>query len=291
MTAALRYEIEHVSRYRYAAPARQCMMLLCLRPREDRGQRLLHFGIETQPPARLNPEADCFGNVRHVLDVHRTHEVLEITARSTVETAPAAPLPERLGMGAWEEARALGGSFADWDYTHPSPLVRPSPTALATFVARQGIEAGADPLESLSRLSDTLHHRLEYIPGSTSAESSVDHVLETGRGVCQDYAHAMIAVARSWGIPARYVSGYIHVTGQAGEQAPESATHAWAECRLPGLGWIGFDPTNRTLAGERHVRIAVGRDYRDVSPTRGVRRGGGEARLEAAVRVREDAAR
>ena len=288
MAAAVRYEIEHVSRYRYATPARQCMMLLCLRPREDHGQRLLHFAIETQPPARLNPEADCFGNMRHVFDVHRTHEVLEITARSTVEAVPAATLPERLGAGAWGEARALGGSFTDWDYTRPSSLVRPSPAALAAFVARQGIEPGADPLESLSRLSDALYHGLDYIPGSTSAESSVDHVLETGRGVCQDYTHAMIAVARSWGIPARYVSGYIHVTGQAGEQAPESATHAWAECRLPGLGWVGFDPTNRTHAGERHVRVAVGRDYHDVAPTRGVRRGGGEARLEVDVRMRED---
>ena len=291
MTEAVRYEIEHVSRYRYDAPARQCVMLLCLRPREDRGQRLLHFAIEAQPPAHLNPEADCFGNTRHVLDVHQTHEVLEITARSTVEAAPLPPLPERLGAGAWEEIRVLGGSFADWDYTHPSALIRPSPPALAAFVARHGIEAGADPLESLSRLSDTLYHRLHYIPGTTSAESPVDHVLETSRGVCQDYAHAMIAIARSWGIPARYVSGYMHVIGQTAGQAPENATHAWVECRLPGLGWIGFDPTNRSLAGERYVRVAVGRDYRDVSPTRGVRRGGGEARLEVDVRVREDAAR
>ena len=290
MTATVRYGIEHVSRYRYATPARQCVMLLCLKPREDRGQRLLRFAIETQPPARLNPEADCFGNTRHVLDVHRTHEVLEITARSEVEAVPAPTLPERLDAGGWEAVRALGGAFADWDYTHPSTLVRPSPAVLATFAARHRIAPGADPLESLFRLSDTLHQRLRYIPGSTSAESPVDRVLETGRGVCQDYAHAMIAVARSWGIPARYVSGYIHVTGQAGEQAPESATHAWAECRLPGLGWIGFDPTNRTLAGERHVRIAVGRDYHDVSPTRGVRQGGGEARLEVDVRVHEAAA-
>ena len=290
MTEAVRYEIEHVSRYRYDAPARQCMMLLCLKPREDRGQRLLHFAIEAQPPAHLNPEADCFGNTRHVLDLHRPHEALDITTRATVEAPPATPLPERLGPGAWEEIRALGGSFADWDYTRPSALTRPSP-ALAAFTAHHGIEPGRDPLESLLRLSDTLHRRLCYVPGSTSVESSVEHVLETGRGVCQDYAHVMIAVARSWGVPARYVSGYLHVTGLPGEQTPDNATHAWVECRLPGFGWVGFDPTNRNLAGEHHVRIAVGRDYRDVSPTRGVRQGGGEARLEVDVRVREDAGR
>ena len=288
MRRAVRHEIEHVSRYRYSARARHSVMLLCLQPRADRGQRLLHFEIETRPPACLNPEADCFGNTRHVLNLHRAHRDLEILARSTVEAAPAPPLPERLGAGAWEEARSLGDAFAEWDFTHPSALARPSP-ALAAFVDRHRIEPGPDPLESLFRLSDTLHRVVRYLPGSTSAESPVDHVLETGQGVCQDYAHLMIAIARSWGIPTRYVSGYLRVTGQDREQAPENATHAWVECRLPGLGWVGFDPTNRSLAGEGHVRIAVGRDYRDVSPTRGVRQGGGEARLDVDVRVRTDA--
>ena len=285
MTGAIRYEIEHVSRYRYTARVQQCVMLLCLEPREDRRQRLHHFEIETQPPACLNRETDCFGNTRHVLDIQRSHQVLEITARSVVEAAPAAALPERLGGGAWEDIRCLEGSLADWDFTRPSALIQPSP-ALAAFARRHRIEPGSDPLGSLLRLSDTLHHRLHYIPGSTSAESPVDHVLETDRGVCQDYAHVMIAIARSWGIPARYVSGYLHLTGHSGEQSPDNATHAWVECRLPGLGWIGFDPTNRSLAGEGHVRIATGRDYRDVSPTRGVIRGGGEARLEVNVRMR-----
>ena len=287
MTGAIRYEIEHTSRYRYAAGVRQCVMLLCLEPREDRGQRLLHFEIETQPPARPNREQDCFGNIRHVFDMHRAHQVLEITARSVVERVPSPPLPERLGEGAWEEIRSDAGSFADWDFTHPSPLIRPSP-ALAAFAGRHRIEPGNDPLDSLLHLSDTLYHRLRYIPGTTSAESPVEHVLETDQGVCQDYAHVMIAVARSWGIPARYVSGYLHVTGQSGEQSPGNATHAWVECRLPEIGWIAFDPTNRSLAGEGHVRIAVGRDYRDVSPTRGIIQGGGDTRLEVDVEVRAD---
>ena len=288
MTGAVRYEVEHVSRYRYTARVRQCVMLLCLTPREDRGQRLLHFEIETHPPACLSREQDCFANTRHVLDIHRAHRVLEITARSTVETAPPRPPPERLDAGAWEEVRYLGGSFADWDFMHPSPLIHPSP-ALAAFVDRHRIEPGSDPLESLWRLSDTLYRRLHYIPGATSAESPVDHILQTDRGGCQDYAHVMIAIARSWGIPARYVSGYLRPTGRSGEQSPDNATHAWVECRLPGLGWTGFDPTNRSLAGEGHVRIAVGRDYRDVSPTRGIIQSGGEARLEVDVQVRAHA--
>ena len=97
----------------------------------------------------------------------------------------------------------------------------------------------------------------------------------------------MISIARSWGIPTRYVSGYLNPTDQSGEQTPSNATHAWVECRLPELGWVGFDPTNQSLADEGgKVHIAVGRDYRDVSPTRGVLQGGGEIRLEVDVRTR-----
>ncbi|MCY3791200.1 MAG: transglutaminase family protein [Gemmatimonadetes bacterium] len=286
MTGAVRYEIEHLSHYSYTAPVQQCVMLLCLEPRQDRGQRLLDFEIETQPLANLNRETDCFGNTRHLLDLHQMHQILEITTHSTVEVASAPPLPARLHAGAWEEIRSRRGSCANWHFTHPSALVRPSP-ALAAFVDRHGIEPRDDPLESLLQLSHTLHDCLQYIPGSTTAESPVEHILETGRGVCQDYAHLMIAIARSWGIPTRYVSGYLNPTDQSSEQAPSNATHAWVECRLPELGWIGFDPTNQSFAGEGgKVHIAVGRDYRDVSPTRGVLQGGGAIRLEVDVRTR-----
>ena len=282
MTGAVRYEIEHISRYSYTAPVQQCVMLLCLEPRDDRGQRLLDFELETSPPANLNRETDCFGNTRHLLDLHQKHQILEITTRSTVEVASARPLPAHLHTSAWEEIHSRRESRTDWDFTHPSALVRPSP-ALAAFVDRHRIAPMDDPLESLLQLSHTLHDRLQYIPGSTTAESPVEHILETGRGVCQDYAHLMIAIARTWDIPARYVSGYLH----PGEQTPSNATHAWVECRLPALGWVGFDPTNQSFVGERgKVHIAVGRDYRDVSPTRGVLQGGGEIHLEVDVRMR-----
>ena len=130
-----------------------------------------------------------------------------------------------------------------------------------------------------------LHAAFRYEPGSTAVDSPIEHILETGSGVCQDYTHVMIAIARGWGIPGRYVSGYLHREGAAGEQSPEGASHAWAEFLLPDLGWVGFDPTNDTLADHRHVRVAVGRDYADAAPTRGVVFGGGESRLEVRVTV------
>ena len=286
MAGAMQYGIKHISSYLYASPARQCVMLLCLQPRDDRGQRLLHFEIETEPPSSLSTETDCFGNTRHVLNIHRDHESLEITARSKVEPAPFRQLPDGLGADAWQEIDSWKASFIHWDFTHASMLAKSSP-ALASFVDRNGIKRADDPLKDLLRLSDTLHSSFHYVPGSTSVASPIEHILESGRGVCQDYAHVMIAIARSWGIPARYVSGYLHISGPAGEEAQENATHAWVECLLPELGWVGFDPANKSVSDERHVRIAVGRDYQDVSPTRGIYRGGGQTRLDVDVQVRD----
>lgn len=282
------YDIEHLSRYLYAVDARSCVMALCLRPREDRGQRLLRFEVETRPLSIPTEERDPFGNVRHVFNVHRGHRSLEITTRSRVVSASAAPPPDSsgAGAGAWEEVRSWRGSYALWDFLEPSVLTRPSP-ALDAFVARYRIEPGDDPARSLSRLTLSLYRIFEYVPGSTTVESPIDDVLSSGRGVCQDYAHVMIAVARSWGVPARYVSGYLDLPGDDPDEG--SATHAWVECLLPGFGWAAYDPTNPGVVDERYVRIASGRDYRDISPTRGVLEGGGETRLEPRVWMRRRA--
>ena len=285
MAGPIRYEIEHVSRYAYSEPANYSVMRLCLKPRADIQQRLLSFDVSTDPPAAASAETDPFGNTRHVLNLHQPHHGLAITAVSSIEVLPPDPVPAALDAGAWTRIHAERNTLADWDFTRPSLLTGPSP-ALTAFVQRLDIRPLDDPLASLRLLTDTLYQSFTYRPGSTSVISPIDHILETGHGVCQDYAHVMIAIARSWEIPTRYVSGYLHVTGADGEQAPETATHAWAECRLPGLGWIGFDPTNRTLADQRHVRLAVGRDYQDVTPTRGTFRGPAQSHLHVHVRIR-----
>ena len=286
MASTTLYEISHVSRYRYGSPVRGSVMSVCLMPRDEPRQRLWSFEISTTPPSSMNPETDGFGNTKHVLNIHREHEALEITALSTVETAEADPPAGTLGADAWDawdEIRSWRDSFEHWDFTHPSALVQPT-AALDDFVRRAGIRAEGDPLDALSSLSDAVHRSFEYVPGTTSAASPIDHILETGQGVCQDYAHVMIAIARSWGVPTRYVSGYVPL--ESGSTALASASHAWVECLLPGLGWTGFDPTNGRLAGGRHVRVAIGRDYQDVAPTRGVLLGGGDSTLEVDVRMR-----
>lgn len=283
MQGTTRYEITHVSQYSYSVPVRGCVMALCLKPRDDAGQQRLGFELSTAPPSSINSERDIFGNTKHVLNIHREHDAFEISAWSMVQIVAPVPPSGPLGAGAWAEIRSWRDSFAYWDFTHPSAVARPT-AALDGFVERVGIKPEGDPLEALTRLSETLHRSFEYVPGSTSVASPIDHILENGLGVCQDYAHVMIAIARSWGVPTRYVSGYVPV--QSGDTETASASHAWVECLLPGLGWTGFDPTNGCLPGEGHVRVAVGRDYQDVAPTRGVMHGGGETRLEVDVRMR-----
>ena len=136
-----------------------------------------------------------------------------------------------------------------------------------------------------SNLNALLYSKIAYVPKSTRVDSPIDHALESRQGVCQDFAHIMIGLTRRIGIPCRYVSGYLfHKAGDKTRSA-EGATHAWVETLLPGLGWVGFDPTNNVLAGERHVRTSVGRDYADVPPTKGVFKGSAESQLLVAVHV------
>ncbi len=303
MAGSNRFEIAHTSHYRYSSPARHSVMSLCLQPRNSVKQQLVHFDLTTEPVSQYSVGIDPYGNTKHVFSVHQWHESLKITARATVDMGPVVQLPTFLDSGAWDKIHAWRDSFALWDFTHDSPLAQSSP-ALTAFIQREGIKPDDDPLQALGSLSEQLNRAFDYVPGSTSVASPIEHILETGRGVCQDYAHVMIAVARSWGVPSRYVSGYVHVTGEGREHAPtlaqmqsssqtqtssdspQTATHAWVECRLPGLGWVGFDPTNQTLAGNHHVSIAIGRDYQDVPPSKGVLHGFVESDLEVDVRMR-----
>ncbi|HZQ41523.1 MAG TPA: transglutaminase family protein, partial [Rhizomicrobium sp.] len=166
----------------------------------------------------------------------------------------------------------------------PSKFARLSPE-LETFMQATGLERpDGDPLTAIKTLSRTIFDSFEYESGITEVHSPLEHALAERRGVCQDFAHIMTAVARAWGVPCRYVSGYLfHRDSHDRSQA--DATHAWVECYLPSLGWLGFDPTNNIPAAERHVRAAVGRDYADVPPARGTFKGIAESELSIAVAI------
>ena len=275
------YTVEHAMRYDYETPVQASVMTLYLCPLRDRAQTLREFSVRTDPEGRLFEFTDPFGNTAHFLDRPRPHARFEVKARSRVEVGPLASAPERLEPGATEALRRAVQTPELWPLANPSRFVRPSP-ALEKFMAAHDIALGEDPLVSARALCAKLHDVFEYIPGHTRVDSPIEEILETGRGVCQDYAHVMASIMRGWGVPCRYVSGYLGPEA-AGEATGES--HAWVECWFPGVGWTGFDPTNNIEGGERHVRVAVGRDYTDVPPSRGVFRGTTGSVLGSEVRV------
>ena len=279
-----RFEVEHLSAFHYAEPVRGSVMLLRLHPCEDRGQRLLSFSLDIEPLANPTVQRDSFGNVCHLFNVHREHRKSTVRSCARVETVPAPELPSRMEADAWDELARVADPVRYWEFLNPSRFVRPGPV-LDSFAAARGIAPGSDLLATLLDTSRALRAAFTYAPGSTAVDSPMERILDSRRGVCQDYTHVMIALGRSWGIPSRYVSGYLHLEGAAGEQTPEGASHSWAEFLVPGIGWLGIDPTNDCIADHRHVRVAIGRDYADAAPTRGALFGGGDAELEVRVRV------
>ena len=286
MVAPAVYQVEHISRYRYSSPIRSCALSLCLKPLSDDRQKLLAFDLKTHPSGSTNSELDSFGNTKHILHIHQSTDVVEVISRSGLEvscdTLPKCPV----GGAAWDEIRSWQTSFYQWEFLNHSTFARPS-DALRTFMDEAGIRQLDDPFESILRLSDILHNSFSYVPGTTTVVSPIEHILEWRQGVCQDYVHVMITIARNWGIPARYVSGYLYVKSRDHDADPGAASHAWMECLLPELGWVGLDPTNQSIADEQHIRVGVGRDYQDVAPIRGIFMGGGVSELDVEVRVRK----
>ncbi|MCY4645972.1 MAG: transglutaminase family protein [Gammaproteobacteria bacterium] len=277
-----RYSIRHELEFRYDAPVRGSVMTLFLSPVRDRRQQLHSFSIETDPGGATFEFRGPFGNRGHYFDRPGTHRALRIVARSSVEVSPPEAMPDHLEPGGWKRLASGIRTPGLWLMLEPSRFVKPSSTALGQFTAAHGIEREDDVLESIRGLLSCLYEAFEFAPGTTAADSPIEHILETGLGVCQDYAHVMISVLRGWGVPARYVSGYL---APDPGMASTHESHAWVECWLPGLGWCGFDPANNCDCDERHVRAAVGRDYADVPPVRGVFRGAANSALTTRVEV------
>jgi transglutaminase-like putative cysteine protease len=277
------YSIRHVTRFQYSAAISESLTELRMQPRTEGAQRCLKFDLIIQPRARLQAYRDYRGNVVHHFDIPGKHKELKITADSTIEITPAPPLPEAVGLEVWEALEQAREGHEFWDYLTPSQFVPASPLLDDLIVSWQ-LDRTDDPLSVLRRINTAIFENFEYVPKATSVDSPIDHALGDRRGVCQDFAHIMLALLRRLGIPARYVSGYLY-HGEFHDRSEVNATHAWIEAWLPELGWIGFDPTNNLLAEERHIRTAIGRDYNDVPPTRGVFKGTANSELSVGVQV------
>ena len=282
----MRYEVRHVTEYRYDEPVRESVMELRMQPRHAAGQGLVSFEVEISPHAQVLSYLDAFGNVVHHFGVPHAHHTLDIFARSVVETyghpapPPVAPADDWAALA----SEAVRGEW--WDFLTQHGFASETP-ALREFIAGRGLDAfrKLDPLSALNALNRELYDAFDYEAGVTEPDSPIDHALLQGRGVCQDFAHIMITICRMWGVPARYVSGYLYTDQETHDRSTPNATHAWIEAFLPSLGWVGFDPTNDLITSERHLSVAIGRDYNDVPPSHGVFKGESESRLSVGVSV------
>jgi transglutaminase-like putative cysteine protease len=279
----MRIEIRYATQFVYPEPVRESHNVLRACPAPTARQILVSYDVRTRPVSRILSYVDYWGTRVDAFSVRRAHERLDVIAEATVETS-ARPNPEpRAGLEAYGEDEVVLGLHA---FLQPSPHVRWD--GRLAEAARTAVARATSAVDAVAAICDAVASHLEYAPGSTYVGMDVNDVWERGRGVCQDFAHAAIALYRAAGIPARYVSGYLYAADQSVGLPPEEAeieiaTHAWVEAFVPGWGWWELDPTNPTPVGELHVKIGHGRDYDDVMPLRGVYHGPREHALGVSV--------
>ncbi len=255
-----------------------------LQPRSDGEQRCLSFTLDVDPTANVMQYRDFTGNTVHHFDIAGTHSLVKVTAQSAVEVQ-SLPAPRTADSGDWADLDALIAANDYWEMLLPSHFAQP--TALLQELARElGCERRGNPLALLMELNEAVYKLFAYVPNSTKVDSPIEEALQARQGVCQDFAHIMIALVRRLTVPCRYVSGYMfHRDASEKDRSLEGASHAWVEALVPRLGWVAFDPTNNLVGGDRHIRVAIGRDYADVPPTRGVYKGKAQSELSVAVTV------
>ncbi len=303
----MRLHIEHTTRYDYAAPVSLAHHLAHLQPLNDAHQRLLAFDLGVDPaPGALNAGIDALGNAEHHFSLAQPHRRLSVRAASVVQVWPRFAALQAAASPAWdglaERLRYVaGGAFEpEGEYALPSPYV-PRLAPLRAYAA-ESFTPGRPVAEAAIELMQRVHADFEYRSRSTEIDTPLVTVWEQRRGVCQDFAHLMAGAMRMLGLPVRYVSGYLLTRAPEGEaeggraMTGADASHAWVQVWCPGTpgvpdcgpgaGWLCLDPTNNLVPGSGHVRVAVGRDFGDVTPLRGVIRGGGRHTLTVGVSTR-----
>ena len=296
-------EVLHETRYDYAAPVSLAHHLAHLQPLQDAHQQLLSFDLDVEPaPAQMRAGHDAMGNAERHFSLATPHQQLRVRATSRVRVAPRFAALRADAGPAWEGLAAMLRYVARGPFEPAVEFALPSPFVPRLAVLRDygavsftpGRPVAAAALELMQRI----HEDFAYESLSTDIDTPLTEVWETRRGVCQDFAHLMAGALRMQGLPARYVSGYLLTHAPEGGAAMQGAdaSHAWVQAWCPGTpgvpaegphaGWLDLDPTNGLVPGSGHVRVAVGRDFGDVTPLRGVIRGGGEHTLSVGVTTR-----
>ena len=266
----MRISVVHTTTYHYDPPVNGVIQTLRLTPRNHEGQYVMRWRVEVSANCRLGQHEDAFGNVIHNFAAEGRLDSLSVHVEGDVETQDTAGV-----------VRGAVERFPPGLFLRESQLAH-ADAAIATFAEKCEADANGDPLTLLHTIQSRLHQDITFDTDPTHVATTAAEAFALKRGVCQDFAHILIAACRNRGIPARYVSGHLM---RADGVVFQDAGHAWAEAHIPDLGWVASDPANGICATEAYVRVAVGLDYLSAAPVRGTRFGGGFEKLTVEVHV------
>ena len=273
------YHIKHITRYTYASTVIDCSNQIMLYPINDSLQIVKSHELKITNDPAVEIFTDFFENKIGVFSVVEPHNELTIQSDIVVSTTPVIlPADNIPPAQQWEELSKMCGIFPYMDFMHREKFAADEEIQkLLSGI----VDTSKSPLVNANVLSEYVYKNFEYKKGVTGIETKVDEILQLKAGVCQDFAHVLLVMLHMIGIPARYVSGYICPKGL--ELRGEGATHAWVEAYIPFLGWLGLDPTNNCIVSDRHVRLAIGRNFSDCTPVKGTYKGSSEHTLEVSV--------
>jgi transglutaminase-like putative cysteine protease len=277
-------KVYHRTEYRYSAAARDSVNEVKLSPCDTKNQTCDSSIVAVIPPARLEPYFDLYGNRSHHVEIPQEHARLVVEARMRINTSPGLEVKDYPYGVPMSSLKGLSGREHCHSFLQSSPYVDLNPTVWKEAV--DIMDESADVFQTSYAIMAYIFKNYSYQPGATAVTTHANEVIKKKVGVCQDFAHAMVAFCRSLQIPARYVSGYFFDSTRDLRLRGSEATHAWVEVFVEGFGWIGLDPTNNKVVDDTYIVLAVGRDYTDVSPVAGSYYGGGTTALIVHVAVR-----
>jgi len=281
----MKYDIKHITVFRYEDMVEQSLNQIRLKPRNTECQRLISYNLKIAPMSMTKEYIDIWGNTIESFFIAEKHNELVIISNSIVSVQRA---PYIYTIQFSDKMREI--FFSQLFKEHYLAYLSTSSFTYLREDQKNEIlsklpEPTLNPVQFALKLMGYLYNTIEYDATATTIKTTAEEAFDLKRGVCQDYTHIMLSVLRHVGIPARYISGYLYV-GQGDDLIGETATHAWVEIMVPGIGWIGIDPTNNVEVLENHINLCVGRDFRDVSPVEGVYQGGKQT-LEVTVEVKK----
>jgi transglutaminase-like putative cysteine protease len=273
------FKVTHITRYSYTQPVIDSVNQIMLYPLQDERQTVISQALDISGNPIVESFTDYFGNEVGVFTVVQPHHVLTITSTIEVATQPLnEPAIAESAATQWAALLTLHEQHPYMDYLQQEEFKQ---SAEVWGLVNGLVQQTQTPLQNALALSAYIYEHFQYRKGITSVETGMDEIWQLKAGVCQDFAHLLLVMLRMMQIPARYVSGYI--CPQNTELRGEGATHAWVEAYIPYYGWLGLDPTNNCLAGERHIRLATGRNFSDCTPVKGTYKGSAAHTLEVSV--------